>query len=193
MNKEQSLLLAVRHQLSVLGYSEAVIDWAEPKISNFCALCIDGADHQTNYLNAVKQDIVKASMPTVESSKYSCYMYINNPSAAPLPSHYDVSNLGDIASWEHYKNSDHGFLFDTFETESDWQTALVEKDVVVLKSIYDEVVKFAVTKPVPEEVVSFIKNTPAYIATLNWSALEYNGIVDAYCDQDVSEYVVYTV
>ena len=37
------------------------------------------------------------------------------------------------------------------------------------------------------------KNTPAYIATLNWSALEYNGIVDAYCDQAADEYVVYTV
>ena len=193
MNKEQSLLLAVRHQLSVLGYSEAVIDWAEPKISNFCALCIDGADYQTNYLDAVKQDIVKASMPVVESSKYSYYMYINNPAAAPLPSYYDASDAKQVASWEHYKNSDHGFLFDTFETESDWKTALAEKDVVVLKSIYDEVVKFAVTKPVPQEVVSFIKNTPAYIATLNWDALEYNGIVDAYCDQDADEYVVYKV
>ena len=45
MNKEQSLLLAVRHQMSVLGYSEKVIDWAEPKIANLCALIIDGADY----------------------------------------------------------------------------------------------------------------------------------------------------
>jgi hypothetical protein len=187
MNKEQSLLLAVRHQLSVLGYSEAVIDWAEPKISNFCALCIDGADYQTTYLDAVKQDIVKASMPAIESSKYSYYMYINNTSAAPMPSYHDAS------SWEHYKNKDHGFIFDTFESESDWQNALAEKDVVVLKEIYDEVVKFAVTKPVPGEVVSFIKNTPALIATLDWDALAYNGIVDAYCDQDADEYVVYKV
>jgi len=193
MNKEQSLLLAVRHQLSVLGYSEAVIDWAEPKISNFCALCIDGADYQTTYLDAVKQDIVKASMPAVESSKYSYYMYINNPDAAPLPSYYDASDAKQVASWEHYKNSNHGFIFDTFETDSDWETALAEKDVVVLKSIYDEVVKFAVTKPVPGEVVSFITNTPTYIATSDWGALAYNGIVDAYCDQDASEYVVYKV
>jgi hypothetical protein len=191
MNKEQSLLLAVRHQMSVLGYSKKVIGWAEPKIANLCALLIDGADYHQASVELFKQDFPFLDMS--DSSKYSCYMYINNPAAAPLPSYYDVSNLGDIASWEHYKNSDHGFLFDTFETDSDWQTALAEKDVVVLKEIYDEVVKFAVTKPVPGEVVSFIKNTPTLIATLNWDALQYNGIVDAYCDQDADEYVVYKV
>lgn len=191
MNKEQSLLLAVRHQMSVLGYSEKVIDWAEPKIANLCALIIDGADYHQASIELFKQDFPFLDMG--DSSKYSCYMYINNPAAAPLPSYYDVSNLGDIASWENYKNSDHGFLFDTFETDSDWQTALAEKDVTVLKLIYDEVVKFALTKPVPKSVVSFIKNTPAHIEMLKWDQLEYNGIVDAYCDEDVSEYVVYKV
>ncbi len=191
MNKEQRLLVAVRHQMLVLGYSEKVIGWAEPKIANLCALIIDGADYHQASTELFKQDFPFLDMD--DSSKYSCYMYINNPIAAPLPSYYDVSNLGDIASWENYKNSDHGFLFDTFETDSDWQTALAEKDVTILKAIYDEVVKFALIKPVPREVVSFITNTPTYIATLNWSALEYNGIVDAYCDQDADEYVVYTV
>jgi hypothetical protein len=193
MNKEQSLLLAVRHQLSVLGYSEAVIDWAEPNITNFCALCIDGADWQSKHLEAFKQDVLRAAVTIVESSKYSYYMYINNPSAAPMPSYYDASDAKQVASWEHYKNSNHGFIFDTFETDSDWQTAWAEKDVTILKAIHDEVVKFALTKPVPEEVVSFITNTPTYIATSDWDALAYNGIVDAYCDQDASEYVVYKV
>jgi hypothetical protein len=191
MNKEQSLLLAIRHQMSVLGYSKKVIGWAEPKIANLCALLIDGADAHQLSVELFKQDFPFLDMS--DSSKYSCYMYINNPAGAPLPSYYNASDAKQVNSWEHYKNSDHGFIFDTFESGSDWQTALAEKDVTVLKLIYDEVVKFAEAKPVPQEIVNFIKNTPAYIATLNWSALEYNGIVDAYCDQDADEYVVYTV
>ena len=46
MKKEQSLLLMIRHQLSVLGYSEDIIESQEPAIANFCKLLVESAEFE---------------------------------------------------------------------------------------------------------------------------------------------------
>jgi len=132
--KEQSILLALRYQLATLGYSELVIDQQDAAILNFAKLLIASAD-------IVSQPKWTKTKPArIESDDtYKYYMYINNPDACMwLEEMYP-----DKPEWiDSYRKSIKGFIFDTFESDCDWDTAL-----------------------------------------------EYNGIVDAYCDQSENEYV----
>ena len=183
MEKEQSLLLMIRHQLSVVGYSEDIIESQEPAIANFCKLLVESAEFEL-----VRNEITNTE---ISNNTYKYYMYINNPADFPKPDHIDLTNPNAAAWFDSYKFSDRGIIFDTFETDSDWQIAVESRDIAALTAIYNEVVKFAKTRPVPLEIVRFIENTPKRIISRNWDNLMYNGIVDAYCDQSRDEYVVY--
>jgi hypothetical protein len=180
MTKEQCLLLAVRHQLSVLGVEESIIDSNDASIFNFCKLLVQSIELET------KQKSVSTVVAPLDPSKYKYYMYINNPQAFPGSESYPEEWL------KGYKDSDHGIIFDTFESNSDWTIAVESRDVATMKAIYDEVVKFAKSRPVPQDLVNFIECTPTNITNRNWNALsDYNGIVDAYCDEGEDEYVIY--
>lgn len=183
MKKEQSLLLMIRHQLSVLGYSEDIIESQEPAIANFCKLLVESAEFEL-----ARNEITDME---ISNNTYKYYMYINNPDDFPKPDYIDLIEPSAAAWFDSYKFSDFGIIFDTFETDSDWQLAVESRDIAALTAIYNEVVKFAKTRPVPAEVVRFIENTPKKIISKNWNDLMYNGIVDAYCDQSRDEYVVY--
>lgn len=182
MHLEQSLLLAIRHQLSVFGYSESVIDSQESEITNFCESLIQSADHEMrrDKLN------IDADIP-----KYKYYMYINNPVDMPFPTWQDPNDPKASAWFNDYRFGKRGIIFDTFESDQDWDRALRSRDVATLTAIYDEVVKFAKTTPVPSDVVRFIEDTPKNIANEDWESLKWNHIVDAYCDYDEDEYVIY--
>jgi hypothetical protein len=180
MQKEQSLMMAMRYQLSMLGYPETVIDMQDPAISNFCKLLIQSAE-----LEVKRNDPNKLSQP---NSMYEYYMYINNPDAWDSSAYDSVS--AEQAEWaKSYRESDYGFLFDTFESDSDWYKAVQHRDIDTLNLIYNEVVTYCKHKKVPYDVYLFVKNTPELLAKKNWADLEYTGIVDAYCDDDQDEYV----
>ena len=179
--KEQSILLTLRHQLAALGYPESVIDSQEDVILNFSKMLITSAD-------IVNQPKTLKTTParTESDDTYMYYMYINNPAACTwLEEMYP-----DKKEWiDSYRNSIKGFIFDTFESDCDWDRAVNAKDIDTCQEIYDEVLKFCKTNPVPHEVITFIEKTPNRLANRDWRELQYNGIVDAYCDQSVDEYV----
>lgn len=155
MKNEQSLLLAVRHQLSALGYAESEIDSQDSAITHFTKLIVNSIDlerHRQTY----KPD----------TSGYEYYMHINDP---------------NFSTWEH------DALMSTFE--ADWPEAIYRKDMATCNAIIGEVEKFCQTHRVPAAVVDFYKDTPALLAVEAWDKIEYTGIVDAYCDEDASEYV----
>lgn len=68
MNNEQSLLLAIRHQMSVLGYSESDIDAQDQAIEHFAKLLIQSVDIEK-----------RAQMVTPSTVGYKYYMHINDP------------------------------------------------------------------------------------------------------------------
>jgi hypothetical protein len=68
MNKEQSLLLAIRCQMSILGYSESDIDSCESEIDKFAKSIIQHAD--SKFIN---------QPCTPNTHGYQYYMHINNP------------------------------------------------------------------------------------------------------------------
>jgi len=179
--KEQSILLALRYQLATLGYSELVIDQQDEAILNFAKLLIKSAD----IITEPKTTKIKPARTEADDT-YKYYMYINNPDACTwLNEMYP-----DKPEWvDSYRKSINGFIFDTFESDSDWDTAVATKDLDTCQEIYDEVLKFCKTNPVPHEVITFIEDTPKLLAKQDWRNLEYNGIVDAYCDQSENEYV----
>lgn len=179
--KEQSILLALRYQLAALGYPESVIDSQDDVILNFAKMLIASSD-------IVNQPKIPKTKParTEADDTYKYYMYINNPDACTWLDEMYPNNKEWIDS---YRKSIKGFIFDTFESESDWDTAVATKDLDTCQEIYDEVLKFCKTNPVPHEVISFIEDTPKLLAKQDWRNLEYNGIVDAYCDQSIDEYI----
>ena len=186
MQKEQSLLLALRYHLSTLGYPESVIESQDPAISNFSKLLIQSVELESKRSADNVESNLTELPPATDNYKY--YMYINNPDAWDS-SEYDSKSI-QSANWaKSYRYSDHGFLFDTFETDSDWQIALEARDVNTLNAIYNEVVTHCKHKKVPWAVYDFLKKTPMLLAKQVWNELKYNGIVDAYCDEDPSEYV----
>ena len=180
--KEQSILLTLRHQLAALGYPESVIDSQEDVIINFAKMLIASSD----IANQPKTTKTKPAR-TAADDTYMYYMYINNPDECTwLDEMYP-----DDPEWiDSYRKSVRGFIFDTFEWDSDWNRAVEAKDIDTCQEIYDEVLKFCKTNPVPHEVITFIEDTPKLLAKQDWRNLEYNGIVDAYCDQSIDEYVM---
>lgn len=68
MNNEQSLLLAIRHQMSVLGYSESDIDAQDQAIEHFAKLLIQSVDIEK-----------RAQTVTPSTVSYKYYMHINDP------------------------------------------------------------------------------------------------------------------
>ena len=68
MNNEQSLLLAIRHQMSVLGYSESDINAQDQAIEHFAKLLIQSVDIEK-----------RAQMITPSTVGYKYYMHINDP------------------------------------------------------------------------------------------------------------------
>ncbi len=185
--KEQSILLTIRRQLSTLGYSESIIDSQTDVIENFANQLISSADILHTALFA-KESITE--LDATRRPEYKYYMYINNPSACTW---LDEEYLNSPEWAESYRNSIRGFIFDTFESECDWEMALEARDLNTLHAIYGEVYEFCKTNPVPSEVESFLQNTPKLLAARNWDELRYNGIVDAYCDQDTAEYIRVTI
>lgn len=75
MNNEQSLLLAIRHQMSVLGYSESDINEQDQAIEHFAKLLIQSVDIKN-----------RAQTVTPNTSGYNYYMHINDP---------------NFSTWEH--------------------------------------------------------------------------------------------
>ena len=180
--KEQSILLALRYQLAALGYPESVIDSQDDVILNFAKMLIASSE-------IVNQPKTLKTTParTESDDTYKYYMYINNPDACTWLD--DI--YADRKEWvDSYRKSIKGFIFDTFESDSDWDTAVETNDLDTLQEIYEEVLKFCKTNPVPHEVITFIKETPKRLAKQDWRNLKYNGIVDAYCDQSVDEFVM---
>lgn len=61
MNNEQSLLLAIRHQMSVLGYSESDINAQDQAIEHFTKLLIQSVEKEwkteLRRLNRIQPDI----------------------------------------------------------------------------------------------------------------------------------------
>ncbi len=158
MNKEQSLLLAIRHQLSVLGYSENEINEYDGKIEKF----VDGLIFDLSY------EVLDTVVP-VPGVEYKYYMHINDPAFN--------------------KNWAYDALMCTFESECDWDRAVEHEDIATCKLIIAEVEKFCQTHRVPSSVVDFYKETPKKLIKPDWDDLQYVCIVDAFCDQGVSEYV----
>ena len=161
MNKEQSLLLAIRHHMSALGYSEQEIDLQDDVISNFTNLLVKSAE-----IGRQPQ-----ATTVTHPGDYKYYMHINDPS---------------FSTWEH------DALMCTFESDSDWERALDNKDIAACCAIIAEVATFCQTHRVPSAVVNFYHNMPKRLVIPDWFKLRYNtvnGIVDAYCDEDKSEYV----
>ena len=157
MRNEQSLLLAVRHQLSALGYTESEIDAQDSAIEHFAKLVI-------NSINLER----RRQTYKPDTTGYEYYMHINDP---------------NFSTWEH------DALMSTFDSPSDWSLAVERKDLATCNAIIGEVEKFCKTHRVPSAVVDFYKEMPALLAVEAWNELQYNGIVDAYCDEDSSEYV----
>jgi hypothetical protein len=118
-----------------------------------------------NSINLERKRKTQLSAPN--SEKYKYFMHINNP---------DFNR-----SWAH------DALMSCFD--SDWGVAVTTRDIDTCIAIVREVTEFCKTHRVPSSVVDFYKNTPALLAADNWKDLRYNGIVDAYCDEDKSEYV----
>jgi hypothetical protein len=64
------------------------------------------------------------------------------------------------------------------------------RDIDTCIAIHQEVAKFCKTHRVPWGVFDFVQKTPIKLKTLNWKELEHCPyIVDAYCDDDVEDYV----
>ena len=75
MNNEQSLLLAIRHQMSVLGYSESDINAQDQAIEHFTKLLIQSVDIEK-----------RAQTVKPNTAGYNYYMHINDP---------------NFSTWEH--------------------------------------------------------------------------------------------
>ena len=105
MKKEQSLLLMIRHQLSVLGYSEDIIESQEPAIANFCKLLVESAEFEL-----ARNEITDME---ISNNTYKYYMYINNPDDFPKPDYIDLIEPSAAAWFDSYKFSDFGIIFDT--------------------------------------------------------------------------------
>jgi len=101
--------------------------------------------------------------------KYKYYMHINN--AAFSPNHtFDA-------------------IMSTFESGSDWDKAVRAQDTATCIAIIKAVTEFCKTHRVPSAVVDFYRTMPRYLNKKMWKKMVYNGIVDAYADEDADEYV----
>ena len=164
MKKENSILLAIRHQLSVLGYSEQEINDQDASILYFAELLVKSIpSHDTPEFK-----IINITHP----ADYLYYMRINTP---------------EDGKWEH------DALMSTFESDSDWERAVNNKDLGACQSIVLEVEKFCQSNRVPSAVFNFVNKLSKKIKQSDsniWNALKDSFyIVDAYCDEDKDEYV----
>ena len=164
MKKENSILLAIRHQLSVLGYSEQEINDQDESILYFAGLLVKSIPgHDTPEFK-----IINITHP----ADYLYYTRINTP---------------EDGKWEH------DALMSTFESDSDWERAVNNKDLGACQSIVLEVEKFCQSNRVPSAVFNFVNKLSKKIKQSDsniWNALKDSFyIVDAYCDEDKDEYV----
>ncbi len=164
MKKENSILLAIRHQLSVLGYSEQEINDQDESILYFAGLLVK-------------------SIPGHDESKFKI-INITHP-AEYL--YYTRINILEDGKWEH------DALMSTFESDSDWERAVNNKDLGACQAIVLEVEKFCQSNRVPYAVFKFVNKLSKKIKQSDsniWNALNDSFyIVDAYCDEDKAEYV----
>jgi hypothetical protein len=160
MNKEQSLLLTIRYHLSALGYSEQEIDQQEIAILHFAKLLFKSIPE--------RQPDPVVIAPVQNNDKYEYYMHINDP---------------NFSEWEH------DALMSTFDGE--WDMAVESRDLDTCNKIIQEVATFCKTHRVPSGVFDFLQDIPPMLVTLNWKEIQNYCpyIVDAYCDEDESEYV----
>ena len=164
MKKENSILLAIRHQLSVLGYSEQEINGQDESILYFAGLLVKSIpSHDTPEFKVIN---------ITHPADYMYYMRINTP---------------EDGKWEH------DALMSTFESDSDWERAVNNKDLGACQSIVLEVEKFCQSNRVPYAVFKFVNKLSKKIKQSDsniWNALKDSFyIVDAYCDEDKDEYV----
>lgn len=87
MNKEQSLLLAIRHHMSALGYSESDIDAQDSTIEHFSKLIIQSVEYENH---------VRTYTPNTEGYQY--YMYINDPGFSEME--HDALTCTFDSDWE---------------------------------------------------------------------------------------------
>jgi hypothetical protein len=161
MTKEQSLLLAIRHQMSVLGYSESEINLQDEEISKFTSNIVKGIDFSR------KPEVTEITYP--DSYKY--YMHINDPEFSTWGHDALMCTFESDSDWEHaLDNEDIAACCAIIaEVETFCQTHRVPKAVV---NFY---------RNMPKRLVN-----PNWFK-LRWNTVD--GIVDAYCDEDASEHV----
>jgi hypothetical protein len=159
MNKEQSLLLAIRQQLSALGYSESEINLQDEEISKFTSNIVKGIDFSR------KLEVTEITHP--DSYKY--YMHINDPNFSKWP--HDALMCTFESDWlRALENEDIAACNAIIlNVETFCKTHRVPKAVV---NFY---------RNMPARLVN-----PDWF-NLRWNSS--NGIVDAYCDDDESYYV----
>ena len=164
MKKENSILLAIRHQLSVLGYSEQEINDQDESILYFAGLLVKSIPGH----DEPEFKVINITHP----ADYLYYTRINTP---------------EDGKWEH------DALMSTFESDSDWERAVNNKDLGACQSIVLEVEKFCQSNRVPYAVFKFVNKLSKKIKQSDsniWNALNDSFyIVDAYCDEDKDEYV----
>lgn len=164
MKKENSILLAIRHQLSVLGYSEQEINDQDESILYFAGLLVKSIPgHDESKFKVIN---------ITHAADYIYYMHINDPK---------------FSEWEH------DALMSTFESNADWERAIDNKDLGACQAIVLEVEKFCQSNRVPHAVFNFVNKLSKKIKQSDsniWNALTDSFyIVDAYCDEDKDEYV----
>lgn len=164
MKKENSILLAIRHQLSVLGYSETEIDEQDASILYFAGLLVKSIPGHAN----IEFKAINITHP----ADYMYYMHINT---------------SIYSKWEH------DALMSTFESDSDWERAVNNKDLGACQSIVLEVEKFCQSNRAPLAVFNFVNKLSKKVKQSDsniWNALNDSFyIVDAYCDENKDEYV----
>ena len=87
MNKEQSLLLAIRHHMSALGYSESDINAQDSAVEHFAKLIIQSVEYENH---------VRTYTPNTEGYQY--YMYINDPGFSEME--HDALTCTFDSDWE---------------------------------------------------------------------------------------------
>ena len=159
MNKEQSLLMAIRCQMSILGYSESDIDAREMDIERFAKSIIQSVE--TEY----KQRVY---VPNAKGYKY--YMYINDP---VFTNRFDSDALSSTfdgdSEWEHA----------VAERDIDTCTAIYKEVAEFCKTHRVPPGVFDFVRETPAKLIACdweaLEQTPY--------------IVDAYCDYCEADYV----
>ena len=88
MKNEQSLLLAVRHQLAALGYTESEIDAQDSAIEYFAKLVVNSIDLER-----------RRTTHNVDTTGYDYYMHINDPNFSTCEFDALMSTFESDSDW----------------------------------------------------------------------------------------------